>query len=206
MRRNNGKWLVLDVHSVLIPGSERTIVKNLARHFGRMVWLTELRWLFKHKQNQIGKLSSRSFYGYIVDRNLSKKEFDELVMIPYSNRGHIPKEIQIELKKLKELGWNIGILSNMTSAQAEWHRKNKTFDLFDLVFLSCDLGIMKPFPKIYSVLEKKINVSSDRIVFGDDFWLNVITAYLMGWHSVKIRGRREVLRFLKDLEKIGVKE
>jgi putative hydrolase of the HAD superfamily len=204
IRKKEEKWLILDVHSVLIPGSEKTILTGLSGHFGKPLWLTELRWLRKHEKNQTGKLHARSFYGYTVNRNISKREFEELIAKPYSKISHIPKPVLKELKKLKKNGWKLGILSNMSLVQAEFHRKQKSFDLFDLVLLSCDLGVMKPFPEIYSILEKKIKVPSYHIVFGDDLWPNVIVPYFLGWHAVKIKGSEELLRFLKDLEKVGI--
>ncbi len=200
---NNGYthfWLVLDMHGVLIPSSERWILSQLAKETNQP-WLSiYLRWLLYFPAVQRGKISARKFYEHVLNQKLTEKQFQEMVMKKYAQRGEIPKRVLEQLKALKKKGWKLGILSDMNSAQAEFHRKKNHFALFDLVYLSCETGLMKPFPDVYTAFEKRLRTRKDYIVFVDDLWFNSLSAQIQGWHSITLHGEKQLVRFLKDLE------
>jgi HAD superfamily hydrolase (TIGR01509 family) len=193
-------WLVLDVHGVLIPSSEKWILSQLARQTHQPVFLLYLRWLIQLPSAQRGKRSAKSFYEEVLDRPLTQKEFNDWVMKRYAHRGTISPAIVAQLKHLKKGGWKLAILSDMNTAQAAFHRKMGHFSFFDEVFLSCETGLMKPFPSAYVALEKKLHTRKDHIVFVDDLWFNTWGAALHGWRSVTLKGEKQLHRFLLDLE------
>lgn len=192
-------WLVLDVHGVLIPSSEKWILGQLARRTHASLALMYVRWFANLLPAQTGRRSAKSFYEEVLDQRLTQKQFDEWIMRPYSQRGKIDPAILHQLKRLKKKGWKLAVLSDMNTAQAEYHRGQKHFALFDEVFLSSETGMMKPFPRVYQALEKRLRARKDHIIFCDDFWFNTWGAALQGWKSVTVPGQKALLRFLEDL-------
>jgi putative hydrolase of the HAD superfamily len=193
-------WLVLDVHGVLIPSSEKWILGQAARQTRSSTLGVYLNWFLNLKDAQTGKLSTRVFYERVLGTKLTQKDFDQLIMSRYAQRGVFDPRVVRELKRLKSKGWKLAILSDMNLAQAAYHRMKKHFAMFDEVSLSCETGLMKPFPDAFSALQKRLKARPDHIVFADDLWFNTWSASLQGWRAVTVSHRRDqLLRFLKDL-------
>lgn len=192
-------WLVLDVHGVLIPSSERWILHQLSRRTGKSMVGIYFRWFLNLKPTQLGKRSAKSFYEEVLDMRLTEKQFQEWYVKSYAQRGIVSPAIIEQLIRLKKKGWKLAILSDMHSAQATYHRAQKHFGLFDEVFLSCETGMMKPFPNVYAALEKRLNTRKDHIVYCDDLWFNTWMGALNGWRALTIKGPKQLAHFLTDL-------
>jgi putative hydrolase of the HAD superfamily len=157
-------------------------------------------WFLHLADAQTGKLSTRVFYERVLGKKLSQKDFDRLIMSRYAQRGAFDPRVVEELKRLKREGWKLAILSDMNLAQAAYHRGKNHFSVFDEVSLSCETGLMKPFPDAFVALQKRLKARPDHIVFADDLWFNTWSASLHGWRAVTVSQRRDqLLRFLKDL-------
>jgi 2-haloacid dehalogenase len=95
-----------------------------------------------------------------------------------------------------------GILSNTTW---EWITRLRGVEdwegRFDPIVLSCDVGICKPDPAIYSLLLQRLSLPGERVLFVDDREDNLAAAAALG-----IRGHlfREAGELRVDLESLGV--
>lgn len=194
------RWLVMDVHGVLIPSSEKWILRQAAKKTGKGLLGVYWRWLAYLRPAQLGELPAKAFYEKVLDQTLSEKAFQSLIMEKYEERGSISPTTLRQLLTLKQAGWKLAILSDMNSAQAAFHRARKTFALFDQVSFSAENGLMKPFPSAFAALEKRLRARKDCIVFVDDLWFNTLSAQLMGWRAVTVRHGRQLNHFLHDLE------
>lgn len=192
-------WLVLDVHGVLIPSSEKWILSQVARQTRQPKWLLYLRWASNLMAAQKGKLPARKFYERVLDRTLSEKDFQSVIMSKYAQRASISPHVLTQLTRLKKKGWKLAILSDMNTAQADFHRAKKTFALFDQVSFSCENGLMKPFPDSFDALERRLRTRKDHIVFVDDLWFNTLSAQLHGWRGLTLKGKY-LAHFLRDLD------
>jgi len=56
--------------------------------------------------------------------------------------------------------------------------------VLDPVFLSCELGALKPAPEAFKAVEARLDVPADAILFIDDTLANVEQARTMGWDGV----------------------
>lgn len=77
---------------------------------------------------------------------------------------------------------NIGILSNISILDVQQLKTHLNLDSFNFLFLSCELGIMKPDEKIYSIVEKISKVKPKNILFIDDREENIQEGKNHGWH------------------------
>ncbi len=193
-------WLVLDVHGVLVPNSERWILSKLAKELRMSKWSIYWRWFLNLHAAQLGKMSAKKFYEHVFDQKISDEVFNRTIMRLYASRGLLSQVELRELSRLKKAGWKLAVLSDMNTAQASFHRAKKHFAMFDEVGLSCETGLMKPFPSSFAALEKRMHARKDHIVFCDDLWMNTLSASLQGWRAVTIKGQSQLARFLKDLK------
>lgn len=193
-------WLVLDVHGVLIPNSERWILSRLAKelHLSRVD--IYLRWLLNLRGAQVGKVPAKEFYERVFDQKIPSHVFNRTIMKMYSAKSVYSPAVVRELERLKKSGWKLAVLSDMNTAQAEYHRSHNNFALFDEVSLSCETGLMKPFPSAFAALQQKLRARGDHIVFCDDMVFNTFVASFFGWRAVTVKGQLPLTRFLKDLK------
>jgi len=78
--------------------------------------------------------------------------------------------------KLKEKGYKLYILSNMTTHFIERDYKFRILKLFDGIVYSAPLKIMKPNPEFYLYLLNKYNLTAEESIFIDDRKENLATA------------------------------
>ncbi len=82
----------------------------------------------------------------------------------------------------------IAILSNLTHFDKK--RIDKQYDLskFDKVYLSFEIGMLKPDKKIYEYVVEDLNVTPENILFIDDDDNNIFMAKSCGWNTCKAYG------------------
>ncbi len=56
-------------------------------------------------------------------------------------------------------------------------------DIFDHLFISCEIGAQKPQPAYYPHIEKVLGLKKEEMLFFDDGLENVKAAYERGWHA-----------------------
>lgn len=83
---------------------------------------------------------------------------------------------------------NIGILSNLP--KMDFKRLKRQIDLkrLDYVWLSYEIGIAKPNPKIYEVVEQTTGINPNNILFIDDDSVNITEAAKRGWNTLCASG------------------
>ena len=102
----------------------------------------------------------KSMKAFKIDSSM-KNELLNLykVLSPYS-------EVKEVLKKLKEKGYRLAILSNGTPALLnKLVKSNNLENIFDDLFSVEEVGIYKPDPKVYDMPIKKYQINPDEVAF-----------------------------------------
>ena len=80
----------------------------------------------------------------------------------------------------------------------------KISDAFDEIFISAEIGVAKPDPKIFQYVVEKLKVSPAEAVFVDDFLDNIETARAFGLNVIRFKdpqqARAELDRLLAEPE------
>lgn len=76
----------------------------------------------------------------------------------------------------------IGILSNLTLLDKPRINKQLNLSKYDYVWLSCDIGEIKPNDRIYKIVENDCKIEPKNILFIDDGEDNTIAAKNRGWN------------------------
>ena len=84
------------------------------------------------------------------------------------------------IKELKERGYKLYVLSNMSKEYIDYLRQLPVFDCFDAQVVSCEVGIGKPQSEIYEYLLSQNNLNPSETIFIDDRIDNVEAAAAHG--------------------------
>lgn len=74
----------------------------------------------------------------------------------------------------------------------------KISDAFDHIFISAEMGLAKPDPRIYQAVVGELEKDPAEMVFVDDFIENVAAARAQGWNAIHFRSREAALAELAE--------
>lgn len=81
-----------------------------------------------------------------------------------------------------------GLLSNTNTVQWQAAASWPLMGLFDHLFLSFQLGLVKPGPEVFEQVCGHLGADSNAVLFIDDNFLNVEGALQVGLQAVRARG------------------
>lgn len=82
----------------------------------------------------------------------------------------------------------IAILSNLMMFDKKRIDKQYNLSAFDYVYLSYEIGLLKPDKKIYEYVLNDLNVSSNDVLLIDDDTNNILSARECGWNTCQAFG------------------
>ena len=186
------KFFVFDLGGVL---SVPMVSKKLYEQIKWKVSYEEFLDKFNNSEESIkvhkGEISTKEFFEYLkryMDDNITLEEFKNKYV---NNNKFFNDTIEI-IKKLKNLGYKVYLLSNLKEIDYEKFIKHFDVSIFDEMFLSFKLDMLKPNDDIYQYVINKLNANPENIYFFDDNKENVdgairngINAYLVTGETVK---------------------
>ena len=109
-------------------------------------------------------------------------------------------DVRDSLARVKEMGFGMGLISNISSYRAGWLREIELAPFFDVTALSCELGVTKPDRAIYLAAVEGLGVKPEECVFVDDVPPYVQAAKDLGMATVRINrfGSDEIYREYYD--------
>ena len=141
----------------------------------------------------------------IISKNLgtNPKKLEKLFVKTYKKFFKKNKKLYETAYALKKKGHLIGVLSD------QWHLSKKALitkeiKKFDIIIISCDIGMRKPDLRIYKLLIKKIKeknkkIKANEILFVDNREWNLKPANKLGMKAVLFKNNKQVFRDLKNL-------
>ena len=95
----------------------------------------------------------------------------------------LPGAIKV-LQRLEEEGISSHVLSNYPIWYTEMFQRLNLYLYFDQVFVSCDLGLRKPDPKIYEHVVHQLGCQASELIFIDDRLKNCEAAEALGIRTI----------------------
>ena len=102
------------------------------------------------------------------------------------------------VKKLKEKGFKIYLLSNTSLRFFQYQDKVEMFRSFDGFIVSAKERLVKPDTAIFDRLCSRYNLNSSECVFIDDLQANVDGAIKAGFHAHLFQGAQELSFFFES--------
>ena len=134
-----------------------------------------------------GEISTKDFFEYLkgyMDDDITLEEFKNIYV---NNNKFFTDTIEI-IKKLKNLGYKVYLLSNLKEIDYEKFIKHFDVSIFDEMFLSFKLDMLKPNDDIYQYVINKLNTKPENIYFFDDNKENVDGAIRNGINAYQVTG------------------
>ncbi len=135
----------------------------------------------------IGYITREEMISQIQDRTNHKyeKETEEFI-INFPNYLNLYSEVINLIKRLKNNGYNIYLLSNMSSYVYNSIKDSELFNYLDGYVLSYQEHKIKPYKSIYNTLIDKYNLDVNNSLFVDDNLKNIETANELGILGLKV--------------------
>jgi len=151
-----------------------------------------------------GSISEREFWKRFIAKVNTKKQLpkESLYLREYAKQVKINNEVLDILRRLKSQGYQLTALSNSFRPHTSFNKRCGFYDVFDLVILSDEVGLIKPDPQIYKLTLKKLKISPEEAVFIDDCMVHIKTAQNLGMYTILFVNPQN-LRY--KLRKLGVK-
>ena len=126
-----------------------------------------------------------------LDVTVSKEQLEHAaaIRLEYMRRSLRPRDRALEtLSSLRDAGLKTALVSNTISDTSELWPSTPFASLFDAALLSCDVGMRKPDPGIYTLACDRLEVEPGECLFVGDGGSNELTgATSVGMDAVLIR-------------------
>ena len=116
------------------------------------------------------------FAGDVVDHNMVK----EIHVLRPRYRTAILSNAWDDLRGFLEDTWQIA-------------------NAFDKIFISAEMGVVKPDPKIYKMVLETLELKPDQTIFIDDFLHNIEAARSLGMHGIHFKEKEKAMADLRAL-------
>ncbi|QNI34547.1 HAD family phosphatase [Alloacidobacterium dinghuense] len=161
-------------------------------------------WTHRHAYD-MGKLNGHTYWKQFASDSaieLTATEIERLIENDVLMWCTINEPMLKWAKSLAESGLRIGILSNMGEDTLAYMRQEFSWlGDFDHHTWSCELGIAKPDPAIYTYTCEKLDVAPGEALFLDDKAENIRAAEEVGLVGIQFR---DVKQLQRDLEARGL--
>jgi len=209
-REKEIKAIIFDVGAVLELGkySKKAIRKhhNLSVHMRIAKKLNiELDQWFdaidsSYARSIEGKITKAKLMS-IISKNLQKdkKKLEKIITKSYDVYFKKNKELFRLAHKLKKQGYKIAIFSDQWHLSKQALIRKKDTKEFDLILVSCDIGLRKPDPKFYKLLFRKLKLKPQEMVFIDNQKWNIKQGKKLGMRTILFKDNKQTI---KELDKI----
>ncbi|RZM76054.1 HAD family hydrolase [Leptolyngbya iicbica] len=193
--------IISDMGGVLVALEWSERVSGL---LGRSVPIDELHHLWINARSTVdfesGRIDFDTFaQNFIQEFDLQispeqvQHEFLEFVQAPMPGCDEILEELKQQ--------YHLSLLSNTNPAHYERLRDRYDFYApFEQVFLSHEIGVMKPDPAIFHHVLAKLEIAPENAAFFDDGARNVTAAQTVGIHAYQVHSPQELGAIVETFE------
>jgi glucose-1-phosphatase len=208
MKNPKIKNIIFDLGDVILNIDVPVASKSFAELSGREQ--SEILTIFKEnelfRQFETGLLDEATFRNYVREILNFDDLSDEAIDTAWNSLLlDLPPE-RVELIKKLSQNYRLFLLSNTSSIHIT--QVNKILeastgiaslnDLFETVFLSYEMGMMKPDTRIYEKVLEEAGLKAEETLFLDDNYDNIQGASKVGIDTIHVQKPITILEYLKD--------
>ena len=161
-----------------------------------------------------GRISSREFLenlfekfyypfqktdGSLPPKKINVEYYIELWFDLYSQVTHISSEMAVIIERLHQAGYIVSLMSNTHDIHAKSNMLRGFYDSFDNVFLSNEIGLIKPDMEKYKHVVKKLDTKPKKCIFIDDKIRNLVPARDLGFIVIRFESFEKFRNVLNEL-------
>ncbi|MBR2708706.1 MAG: HAD-IA family hydrolase [Clostridia bacterium] len=125
---------------------------------------------------------------YFNKNNITPEEYEKTYYDIGKKYGGTFENAYSELRKLKDEGYKVYLLSNLHEVSFKDFSKIFDTSVFDKLFLSYEIGMIKPDNSIYQYVINKIHDDPKEMCFFDDKLENIESAKRNGMNAIQTTG------------------
>jgi epoxide hydrolase-like predicted phosphatase len=208
MKNSKIKNIIFDLGDVIlnidVPVASKSFAELSGREQAEILELFSQNALFR--QFETGELDEAGFRNYVRKILDFSDLSDEAIDTAWNSLLlDLPPE-RVELLQTLSKKYRLFLLSNTSSIHITQVNKileastgiEKLDDLFETVFLSYEMGLMKPDPKIYQKVLEQAGLEAEQTLFLDDNKDNIEAASKLGIDTIHVQKPVTILEYLKD--------
>jgi epoxide hydrolase-like predicted phosphatase len=155
----------------------------------------------------LDKLFEEYYYPYKEGTTFSNEKmvdyYLELWFELYSRLTHLSSDMAEVIERLHKAGYIVSLMSNTFDIHAKSNMLKGFYDAFDNIFLSNEIGLIKPEMEKYKFVLKKLDTKPKRCVFIDDKIRNLVPARELGIIVLRFESFG---KFKEQLKELGIEE
>lgn len=191
--------VIVDFGGVLVRSEDPRPRQDLARELGLsvealedLIFASDLSW-----RAQRGEIPEPAFWRAVGERlGLFDPEAVDRLRARFFAGDRRNEALVAALRR-----WRgrvaLGLISNAWSGLREVLRRLGLLDLFDVVVISAEVGLLKPDPRIYRLALEWLQVPPPMAAFVDDLPENVEAARALGLYGIRFQDTEAALRQLQ---------
>ncbi|SKB49451.1 HAD family hydrolase [Dyadobacter psychrophilus] len=208
MKNSKIKNIIFDLGDVIlnidVPVASKSFAELSGREQAEILELFSKNALFR--QFETGELDEAGFRNYVRKILDFSDLSDEAIDTAWNSLLlDLPPE-RVELLQNLAKNYRLFLLSNTSSIHITQVNKileastgiEKLEDLFETVFLSYEMGLMKPDPRIYQKVLEQAGLKAEETLFLDDNLANIEAASKLGIDTIHVQKPVTILEYLKD--------
>ncbi|NIJ52422.1 HAD family hydrolase [Dyadobacter arcticus] len=208
MKNQKIKNIIFDLGDVIlnidVPVASQSFANLSGREQSEILTIFNENDLFR--QFETGTLSEGGFRNFIREKLNFSDLSDEAIDTAWNSLLlDLPPERVDLLQKLAK-SYRLFLLSNTSSIHITQANKileastgiKKLDDLFETVFLSYEMGLMKPDVRIYQKVLEQAGLKAEETLFLDDNYDNIQAASKIGIDTIHVQKPVTILEYLKD--------
>lgn len=139
---------------------------------------------------QTGKITTDAFVGKILTVCRPGTTREQVLDAWYAMLGTIPEQRMAMLRRLKDAGLRLYILSNINEAHVEWVKIHypELHELCEQVFYSNEIEIAKPDAAAYEYVKAHADLRPEETLYIDDLEQNIKAGREAGFESLLALG------------------
>lgn len=191
--------VIVDFGGVLVRSEDPRPRQDLARDLGLsvealedLIFASDLSW-----RAQRGEIPEPAFWRAVGERlGLCHPEAVDRLRARFFAGDRRNEALVAALRRWKGRV-ALGLISNAWSGLREVLRRLGLLDLFDVVVISAEVGLLKPDPRIYRLALERLRVPPPMAAFVDDLPENVEAARALGLYGIRFQDTEAALRQLQ---------
>jgi len=188
------KAQIWDLEGVLMLTDEVDLSMKVAKILDASY--EEVREIFFSEMNDfvdLGEVTQDQFNEYLLDTlgmsHDKKPLLEKFVMEDF----YVDEDLLQTISSMRGR-YRMGLLSNF-SDELRYRIDNvwKLGEVFDEIIISCEVGLVKPDPRLFNLMLERLGVKADETVFVDDRIKNIEGAKKLGFHTVFYTEKEQAL-------------
>ena len=184
--------------NISIPRDENSYIRKIKRGLssGRISSREFLEKIFEKYYYPIQKKD-----GTLPPKKINTEYYVEIWFDLYSQVTNVSSEMAEVIERLHQADYTVSLMSNTHDIHAKSNLLKGFYDIFDNVFLSNEIGMIKPDLDKYKYVLKKLDTKPKRCIFIDDKIRNLVPARELGIIVIRFESFD---KFKEQLNELGI--